>query len=328
MKGESGHAHDVAPGLKLLQWGYSPEAGGDEHVSKLLFWVYITAIVVVLLLVALSAVWYYSWTRADEKDGRGAPSPRRAPAPASGSLAENSRNSAQSAARGKGKGRRLSLQAVSVGSASVNMSLSPTPADDDAQSEASHGSSEPLCPLLIVPEGTRLACVVQNNVCRRRQDLSFNLRGKQSCGGAALFQVRVSERSGLSAGIYVETLGGKEQLAFLATDELWRGSPRPVLGISRPSGEPYGSVRRGEGGEYVLQRRRSNIWVFSGDFAGHRIQVVTTGGRFVASVWPGSADEYHVYVQSRVDAGLLVLGLLAIDKCEIEPPVSSTTASP
>merc|ERR550532_2786162 len=60
----------------------------------------------------------------------------------------------------------------------------------------------PLCPLLVVPAGTRLACIVQNRIWRERQELSFNVRGMQSRGGAALFQLRVSECGNQVPGVY------------------------------------------------------------------------------------------------------------------------------
>lgn len=275
------------------------------------FWVYMVAIVVVLLLAVLLAIWYWRKSRATDA-AAGASAWGRSPSKA-GTASSKPRSSTTSSrpSRSHGEGR-------SSGS-SVRRSSTTAPSSEDRLAARGGHAPTPLCPLLIVPEGTRLACVVQNDVCRKRQDLSFNVRGMQSRGGAALFQMRVSEHGGSGQGIYVETLGGKEQLAFLSTEDLWRGAPRPLLSILQPWGEAYGSIQKAESGEYVVRREQAEMWVFSGDFAKHSVQVVSTGGEPVASVCPGSPEEYQVFVHARIDAGLLVLGLLAIDKCESEP---------
>ncbi|CAK0903714.1 unnamed protein product [Prorocentrum cordatum] len=100
---------------------------------------------------------------------------------------------------------------------------------------------QPLCPQLIVPDGTRLKSVLQEAVCRRRQDLTFNVNGISALGGAPLFQIRVVETAVTAGncGIFVETLGGKEQFAFLSTQELWadEGDTTPKFSIMRRPAE-------------------------------------------------------------------------------------------
>mmetsp|Transcript_11716 Transcript_11716/g.32002 ORF Transcript_11716/g.32002 Transcript_11716/m.32002 type:complete len:364 (-) Transcript_11716:26-1117(-) len=270
------------------------------------FWVYLVAILVVVLMSVALALW--CWRRGRPEAGAAGKAWGRPKADAA-SKARSSRSSQQSRSHAEHSSGSISMQRSSMTVAS---------SEDVGHARSGH-SPMPLCPLLIVPEGTRLACVVQNDVCRKRQDLSFNVRGMQSRGGAALFQMRVSEHGGASPGIYVETLGGKEQLAFLSTEELWSCAPRPVLAVLQPWGETYGSIQKSEGGEYVLRRGKAAMWLFSGDFASHSVQVVTTGGEAVANVCPSSHEEYQVFVQARIDAGLLILGLLAIDKCEADP---------
>jgi len=288
-------------------------AGEQRARGSFGFWLYMVATVLVLLLATASAIWYYKRSKP-EPEGFGGNGHGRARAAVSAASARPKRARAARASRS------------SFTEASSCTGLAESTGASAEELPARHGQAPwppaqmPLCPLLIVPEGTRLACVVQNDVCRKKQDLSFNIRGMQSRGGAALFQMRVSEHGSLSPGIYVETLGGKEQLAFLSTEDLWQGSARPVLSISRPWGEVYGSIQKSESGEYVVQRGKSGVmWVFSGDFLRHSVQVVTTSGHAVASVCPGSSEEYQVYGQACTDAGLLILGLLAIDKCEADP---------
>lgn len=191
----------------------------------------------------------------------------------------------------------------------------------------------PLCPLLVVPERTRLACLVQNDVCRRKQDLSFDIRSVPSREGAPLFRIRVAEHETMGAGIYVETLSGREQLAFLSTEALWQNSEHPVLEITRPTGVSYGSIEKGQNGEYfIIGKRGEKLLTFEGDFQSHSIQVISPGGTVVAATLPESSlEEYQAHIQARTDAGLVILGLLAIDKCEIRPSetpaASSLTAS-
>jgi len=175
----------------------------------------------------------------------------------------------------------------------------------------------PLCPLLVVPDGTRLGCVVQNDVCRMKQELSFDVSAVPARGGAPLFRARVSELSAEGPAIYVETLGGRDQLAYLSTEDLWRNASLPVLGISRPWGLPYGTMQKGANGEYVVVRGQSPLLTFVGDYLSHSIQVMVPSGHTIATTLQTSPEEYQVHMQARTDAGLVILGLLAIDKCEI-----------
>jgi len=190
----------------------------------------------------------------------------------------------------------------------------------------------PLCPLLIVPDGTRLACIVQNDVRHKRQELSFDIVAMPTRSGTPLFRVRVSELGGeTEAGIFVETLSGSEQLAFLSTEEVWKGVQNPVLTISRPWGLPYGTIQKVEDGTYQVLRGKTPLLVFRGNFQTHNIQVRSPRGT-VAQTEGTMLDEYQVRMQALTDAGLVILGLLAIDKCEasadIDRKVSSGSSEP
>jgi len=182
----------------------------------------------------------------------------------------------------------------------------------------------PLCHLLVVPDGTRLACFVQNEVRRKKQDLTFDVSAVPARGGAPLFRMRVAELGPEPSKIFVETLGGREQLAELSTEELWRGAPNPSLAISRPWGLPYGHVQKSDGGEYMVLRSQNTMLIFSGDYKTHNIQVQDTSGHTIATTMQTSPDEYQVHMQARTDAGLIILALLAIDKCELAEPTAHT----
>jgi len=174
-----------------------------------------------------------------------------------------------------------------------------------------------LCPVLQVPESTRLNCIVENDMCRRRQEMAFNVRG---VSGAHLFQVRVAETtSKATPGILLEKLGGEELLAFLSTEEVWHGVARPNLNIFWPSGVHYGTMQKSEEGEYIVQQNGSVVLVYAGDFAGHSVKIKSGAGRTVGSISQDSPEEYQVMVHTLNDAGLIILGALAIDKCEMEP---------
>lgn len=182
---------------------------------------------------------------------------------------------------------------------------------------ASQQADAPLCVLLVVPENTRLACVVQSNVCRVKQELTFHITGLSSCGGKPLFQIRVSDKETSPPGIFAESLDGKDQLAFISTEELWQGSSYPVLRIVRPSGAAYGTMQKTEAGDYRVYRGGVELLRFTGDFAGHNVQVSDASGRAVANTWQTSPEEYQAHVYALCDASLVIIGFVAIDKCEM-----------
>jgi hypothetical protein len=174
-----------------------------------------------------------------------------------------------------------------------------------------------LCPQLLVPPSTRLDCVVGGHLCRRRQLKTFKVCGLT---GVQLFQVRAEEKDSDRPGICMETLEC-ERLAFLSTEELWKGASSPQMTIFHAWGNKYGAVRKTEEGAFevgALGREEENpVLKYIGDFAGNSYKVVGKSGRTIAVVSPSSEGVKKVVVHSRHDAGLVILGILAIDKCEI-----------
>jgi len=192
----------------------------------------------------------------------------------------------------------------------------PSEASSTTNCSSDSSGAVPLCPLLVVPVNTRLACVVQNLCHNRQQDLTFDVRGLLSRGGLPLFQIRVAEVGAPVPGIHLETLNDRVQLAFLSTAELWLGGDRPRMNFFRASGVPFGSFQKAENGWYRVMYADEEILWFTGSFSEHQIQVIDRDGVTVATVSQQTSSEYRVYVQARTDAGLVILGLLAIDKCE------------
>jgi len=308
--------------MLLLSPGSSPEhhteqADSSEHTEsssnvQLVLWACLAAIVSTVFVFVLVMAWMHFGYNSNRAGG--------ANEPLKGLL--GSRRGAASRSRGTTEqsfGR--SSAATSERSGVSDDSAGPLSSQRTTGASLAQGQLPglPLCPLLVVPDGTRLGCVVQSDVCKMKQELSFDVSAVPARGGAPLFRARVSELGAESPAIYVEMLGGRDQLAFLSTEDLWRDSPNPVLGISRPWGLPYGTMQRGENGEYIVVRGQSPLLTFSGDFAAHSIQVMVPSGHTIATTLQTSPEEYQVNMQARTDAGLVILGLLAIDKCEIAP---------
>ncbi|CAK0837158.1 unnamed protein product [Prorocentrum cordatum] len=176
----------------------------------------------------------------------------------------------------------------------------------------------PLCQQLVVPERSKLQCVLPDTVTGTRQDLVVSVCSVAARGGLPLFQARVAEQ-GRNAGIHLETLGGEERLAFLSTQELWvqPQGREPRMDIAKASGVKYAAIMKGEG-VYTVTSNLGPLMVFSGDFQRHDVEVRDGQGQVLAEVNPGSGSVagYVVTVFPCVDSGLVILGLLAIDKRE------------
>lgn len=186
-----------------------------------------------------------------------------------------------------------------------------------------------LCPLLLVPASNRCVCLVNLSASAEKQDIALPVRG---IGGACLFRININERSGsLSPRIQVETTAGDE-LAYICTEPLWRdGSARPqplqeadgapagrYLRICWPSGRPFGCLRKAGGKAYAVQLDgcEQDVLSFVGDFNHFNLSVNTLGMQSVASVTNVSSRECRATVRAHCDAGLVLLVLVAIEKCE------------
>lgn len=182
----------------------------------------------------------------------------------------------------------------------------------------------PLCPQLVVPDMSKLQCIIPDTVCRRRQTAVLRVRSHPDLGGREILQARLSEDdSRLAAGtccICIEALGGNEEFARISTQELWTGTSGGALrfNISKPGGLKYATLLKNEH-DYSIMCGLGKMVVFSGDYPGHKIQACNGQGQPMARVNPVGDGVYEVIVYPQLDAGLILLGLLAIDKAEKLP---------
>mmetsp|Transcript_71323 Transcript_71323/g.185980 ORF Transcript_71323/g.185980 Transcript_71323/m.185980 type:complete len:363 (+) Transcript_71323:78-1166(+) len=179
----------------------------------------------------------------------------------------------------------------------------------------------PLCPQLMVPASSNLRVVVPELACRRRQDTLINICSVPSLGGSPLFRARVSEgeRAAPGArGIYLETLEGDQQFAWVSTEELWSspGGTAPKLLIMRPDGLQFATMKKNNRGDYVVMCGLDVLAVFSAVSQAREARAVSGQGRLLAQIQRGVQGFCEVTTSPDIDAGLIILGLLAIDKCE------------
>lgn len=201
------------------------------------------------------------------------------------------------------------------------MLLTTAPSFDEALSaqEASPDSGLSLCPCLTVPTGSRFTCLIKDCIRKKKQSVDFHVRSPPASLCRPLFRIDVSE-FGNRPGIAIQSIDGMEELAFLSTEALWNSSSgaQCPLDICRPqSGATFASVQPNtqphEGGYQVL-RGASKLMDLKGDFTKHTLAVTAANGQFIAMTRPYMPDEYELSVFSGVDAGLVLLALLAADK--------------
>lgn len=182
-----------------------------------------------------------------------------------------------------------------------------------------------LCPLLVVPANNRCVCLVSMSATNEKQDVVIPVRG---VGGANLFRIRMNESGAGGPRIQVETVDGNA-LAYVSTEPLWRAggrppppegarSPGPVLRICWPSGRPFGCLRKAGNRAWAVQvdGREQDVLSFVGDLRGGSVNVNTLSMQAVASTSHVSGRDYRATVRAHCDAGLVVLALVAIEKCE------------
>lgn len=198
--------------------------------------------------------------------------------------------------------------------------------DEDRSSMPSMASmpslpQAPLCPQLIVPDTSSLRAVLPMLAFRARQDIVLNICSVPDLGGRPLFRARISETGPASAdgcGIHLESLCGEHSLAFASTAELWStpAAPAPNVPLLRSNGLQFGTMKKNHTGDYVVICGLGTLAVFSGSFLLHEIQVISGQGKVMADVRRDSDGSYEVTTSPSIDAGLIILGLLVIDKFE------------
>jgi hypothetical protein len=180
----------------------------------------------------------------------------------------------------------------------------------------------PLCPQLVVPDTSNLRVVLPELACRMKQDLVLSVCSVPMLGGRPLFRARIAECSAADdgCGVYLETLCGEHHFAFASTSELWTApsTASPTLPILRPNGLQFATMRKTHAGDYSVNCGLGTLAVFSGDFSAHEAQVTSGQGQVMAQVRKGVDGGYEVTTSPSIDAGMIILGLLLIDKCETD----------
>jgi len=185
-----------------------------------------------------------------------------------------------------------------------------------------------LCPRLLVPEGMELVFKVPDLVMGGRQRASFCV---EDMDGNAMSDVEIDETDPSSrCGIFLHFLD-KSQLAHVKTALHHQTPCLHLPEICSADGESFGCFRRtsvcsadGFATQYVLQKRSGEgLFAFKGNFQEKAITVVHASGRLACSTRrcpPSSTSRYDSYyevrVASGVDAGLMLCGLLVMDKVE------------
>merc|ERR1719221_577244 len=100
--------------------------------------------------------------------------------------------------------------------------------------------------------------------------------------------------------------------------------------LVRDCGAPYGQIVKRASDRYVVMRGSTDansreVCSFVGDFQTRQVQVVDPDGQPIGSSQQTSPEECEVQVQPLGDAGLVILGLLCIDKCEVEPGADASS---
>jgi hypothetical protein len=198
--------------------------------------------------------------------------------------------------------------------------------------ESQTTGQDSLCPSLVVPSGTEFVFAVQEVVTPERQEISFNIVDLK---GTPLSRVILSEsRSATQPKIMLQTMANAP-LASVDTLEWHQGTTEP-LSICRANGALFGRIQKEpSSGRYVIRHRAGRkLLTFHGDFHEKAINVMSciTGQLVGASekcvVDFNSASHYQVRVAPSTDAGLVICGLLAIDKLEGSRSTPISTRSP
>jgi hypothetical protein len=183
-----------------------------------------------------------------------------------------------------------------------------------------------LCPCLVVPQGMEFVFAVREAISKERQKpFSFNI---VDLAGNPLCHAIVSEQASERCGIYLEFLD-KEAIAHVNTAPIYdRLGGMPEICCPGSGHNVFCHIarcNRGSMTKYVLQSSSGECLVtFTGNFKEKAINGIAPSGmnlcytrRCTINVDNApQASYYEVRVRPSFDAGLLLCGLLAIDKLE------------
>mmetsp|Transcript_13792 Transcript_13792/g.37376 ORF Transcript_13792/g.37376 Transcript_13792/m.37376 type:complete len:490 (-) Transcript_13792:89-1558(-) len=185
-----------------------------------------------------------------------------------------------------------------------------------------------FCPGLVVPDAMEFVFAIREVLAKVPQQLSFSI---VDMSGHPLCHAIVNELGGAingeSCGIHMQYLD-KEPLAQIHT-EMLHAQPGSLPVICRANGETFCELTRdqrfGTTRRYVLRDRSGDQLVaFHGDFREKAVNATDPSGRILCVTQRCTinrdnaphASYYEVRVAPGADAGLLLCGLLAIDKVE------------
>mmetsp|Transcript_21253 Transcript_21253/g.26215 ORF Transcript_21253/g.26215 Transcript_21253/m.26215 type:complete len:172 (+) Transcript_21253:1-516(+) len=164
-----------------------------------------------------------------------------------------------------------------------------------------------------------LVFAVSELITAEKQQVSFHIVDLQ---GQPLSRVVVDE-FGSRGGIFLRSLDDRP-LAWVKTASLYESQGGATPQICWPSGEVYGSIAKEEpvpNKRYTLRDKAGQrIFTYNGNFQEKAINVVSASGRLVCdtercvAATLGNTPHFQVRVAPSVDAGLVLCGLLAIDK--------------
>jgi len=190
--------------------------------------------------------------------------------------------------------------------------------DDGAFPSARKPGERALCPCLVVPDGMELVFAVRDLLTRKRQQVSFSVVDLE---GTPLSHVIVNE-VGPQCGIHLQMLD-RTPLAWVRTEAVHERGGLPE--ICFPSGEVFCTVAREDAvltGRYTLRGTAGQLlYTFHGDFREKALNVVSSSGRLVCDterceLGYDSSPHYQVRIAPFMDAGLILCGLLAVEKLE------------
>lgn len=134
-----------------------------------------------------------------------------------------------------------------------------------------------------------------------------------------MLKVSVQEGDRTGCSISLQDRDGGDTIAILSTEELW-STPRSdkaqtTLSMLRPTRALYATVQKfGGNNGLVVMRGQTPLLSLAGDFGKAEVKAFAADGTLIASTTPVSSEDYHLYVQAKVDAGVVILALLAADK--------------
>jgi len=178
-------------------------------------------------------------------------------------------------------------------------------------------SRSPLCEELVVPEGKRLICLVEKGLCKIPQVKTLVITSEDS---HPVMRVTADEVQVASPTISLESVTG-DLFGTLSTEELCRDDAEdPKVTIVGATKAAYGKIKK-QNSHYVVMCNEAVVLTVKGNFTGHSFVVTGEKGDIIGQVEPAEDEEtyYQVTVESGIDAGLVILAVLAVDKFERLP---------